>query len=111
MADQAAPPEATPEGHAPGQGVETDALHKDALGAEKHLESLATGLAHAGADKSVTDAVGKMAESMRKIVEAMGKSQPPPAAEDTPPAQPAPRETMNSAADGMVNDIRAARGH
>lgn len=102
MSDQAAPPEAA------GQGEDTDKLHQYALDAEKNLEKLATGLAHAGVDKSVTSAVTKMADSMRKIVQAMGKTQPPPEAE---PEAPAERETMDSAADGMIDDVRAAREH
>lgn len=82
-------------------------LHELALGAEKNLEQLATGLAQAGADKQTVAAVSKMAEVTRGIVKALGKGQEqtgdtqppaePPAPQAAPPEQQPQRPTMTSA--------------
>lgn len=84
------------------QGPEAAKLHDHALQAEKHLEALATGLAQAHADPGAVKAVASMADVMRKILKSMASL----AQAEPPPAQ---KHTMNSAADGLVADVRANR--
>lgn len=89
MTDQAAPNTA-------GQ------LHEHALAAAQALSLVSTDLAHEGAPPNVTKAVDGMAQAMHKIIASMGKVQA---------AQPAPAppggHTMDSAANGLVADVRA----
>lgn len=67
-------------------------LHEVALGAEKYLEALATGLSEAGASPQTIKAVTQMAEVTRQIVAALGKgasnapdeAAPPEEAEEKP---------------------------
>lgn len=79
-------------------------LHDHALQAEKHLEALATGLAHAGAPEQVTKSIGQMADAMRQIIASMGNAR---SATPSPDQQPQQPETMDSAANGLVADVRA----
>lgn len=95
-ADAAAPPT---------DGGDVVKLHQEALQAEKHLETLATGLAKVADDKTVK-AVQQMADVMRQLVQALaGKAH-----EAAPPAEPTDgSHTMASATDSMTNDLRAKR--
>ena len=87
-----------------------DSLHEHALQAEKHLEQLATGLSQAGVEPRTVKTVSQMAEVTRKVVAALGKGQEQTG--DTEPRAPAsppqPRETMDSAAQGLHQDMQAS---
>lgn len=93
-AQQAAPPAAAQQLHQ-AHGPDAAKLHDLALGAEKNLEALATGLAQAHADPQAVKACGQMAEVMRKMVSMMAKQ-----AQHAPP--PAQRPTIASATNDMV---------
>lgn len=77
MSDQAAPTQQGPD------------LHQLALDTYKGAQELATGLAHAGVDTSVTDAVTKASDVFHKVAQALGKGQA--ATGDTAPPAPAPQ--------------------
>lgn len=102
MSDQAAPAQKGPD------------LHQLALDAEQSLEKLATGLAHAGVDPTVTDAVGKAADVARKVAQALGKGQErtgdnePAAPEPQPAQQPPQRPTMDSAVHEVHQGVQQA---
>lgn len=101
MADQTAPP-AAPEQAPLHQAAGPDAakLHDHALQAEKHLEALATGLSQNHADPGAVKAVTSMADVMRKLLSTMaGQAQA-----EQPPE---PRDTMGSATDHLVAQVRA----
>jgi hypothetical protein len=94
LADQAAPAANTA-----GQ------LHEHALAAAKALSLVSTDLAHEGAPPNVTKAVDGMAAAMHKIIASMGKVQ---AAQPAPEQQAPPGgHTMDTAANGLVADVRA----
>lgn len=82
-------------------------IHQLALAAEKNLEQLATELAHAGAEPAATQAVGKMAEVMRKIISSLGKSGP--VGEPTPAPAPAARSSMQGATNELQSELAARR--
>lgn len=81
-------------------------LHDLALEAERNLEQLATGLASAGAEDNVVNAVSQMADATRKIASALGKGQEqtadsePPAPEQQ--AQPSPNGFENATQQHMA---------
>lgn len=96
----AAPQEQPPMHQATGPAASK--LHDLALGAEKNLEALATGLAQNHADPGAVKAVSQMADVMRKILSAMGKQ----AQAEQPPA---PRPTMDDAMNQTMDAHRAAQ--
>lgn len=85
-------------------------LHEHALQAEKHLEQLATGLAHAQADPGTVQTVTKMADVARKIVAALGSGQEQTSDTEAPaqPAQPEQPHTMDSATSALHQDMQAS---
>lgn len=102
MSEQAAPAKAGPD------------LHEIALTAEKALEQLATGLAHAGVDPTVTQEISKCAEVARKVVQALGKGQST-TGDNAPPAPAQPqsggRPTMDQGVSALHQETqRAAQG-
>lgn len=89
-------------------------LHSEALQAEQHLEALATGLAKAGVEERVVDAVTSWAKGARTIAAQLGKGQER-TADDEPAQQeepnedaPQPRHTMQSATNELHRDAQAA---
>lgn len=88
--------------------VSVDKIHSCALDAEKELEKLATYLAQAGVDNQIVDTVGGMADAMRQIAKSVGK---PSKQGEAPVEQEAPqkRETMDTATNSLVDDVRARR--
>lgn len=79
MSDQAAPAQQGPD------------LHQLALDTYKNAQELATGLAHAGVDPTVTQAVSKASDVFHKVAQALGKGQAQ-TADNAPPA-PAPPQS------------------
>lgn len=82
----------------------TDQLHTHAMEAEKHLEQLATGLGQIGADDAAVKAVSQMASVLRKVASGLAKG----GTADEPEAPEAERPTMDSAANDMMAERRAA---
>ena len=84
-------------------------LHSEALQAEQHLEALATGLAKAGVEEKIVDAVTGWAKGARTIAAQLGKGQER-TANDEPPAdaQQPQQHTMQSATDALHRDAQAA---
>lgn len=87
-------------------------LHTHALQAEEHLEALATGLAKAGVEERVVDAVSGWAKGARTIAAQLGKGQERTADDEAPereaPAEePQPRQTMQSATEELHRDAQA----
>lgn len=83
-------------------------LHTHALQAENHLEQLATGLAKAGVDDRVLDAVKSWATGARSIAEQLGRGQERTADNEPPEPQPEKRQTMQSATEELHRDAQAA---
>lgn len=77
-------------------------LHSQAVSAEKHLETLATGLASAGAPEAVVKGVGRMADAVRELVGSLNKQ-----SAEAPPPEPKP--TMDSATDELASDLKSKR--
>lgn len=96
MSDQSAPAQQGPD------------LHTLALEAYKGAQELATGLAHAGVDPSVTQAVTKASDVFHKVAMALGKGQAQ-TADNAPPApQPAPSGGPRASMDQGVAAVHQA---
>lgn len=93
MADQG------PHGPDPGAG-----LQEDAQAAIQALSRLSTGLAHAGAPPEVTKGIGQMLDALHQLSSSMGKVR----SASPAPAQQGP-DTMDSAANSLVADVRAKK--
>lgn len=76
-----------------------ESVHDDAVEAEKCLEQLATSLGQLGADPKAVEAIGQMADVVRKIATGLAKTL------KEQPAEPA--HTMDSAADEMMAERHA----
>lgn len=100
-----APAEPAPAEQPPADASVPAKLHDDALKAEKHLESLATGLASAGAPDPVVKGISRMADAVRQVVKSL-KDQ---SAGAPPPEPKQPKPTMDSATNDLASDLKSNR--